>query len=176
LTDSNLDILIVHDCSMDNRPAVEFAMKMAAVTRVIVIARDDDLDGLVWMRSRGIEAVLPQSANIPSLLFAIRAAMRRDEREEATPTYGSRPLSQREEEVLRMIASGLTHRQTGTKLGISTHTVDTYVRRVKKKLNIANKAELTRAAMDLDGEPYAHRADDGPVVKVAFIGSRASRS
>jgi DNA-binding CsgD family transcriptional regulator len=56
-------------------------------------------------------------------------------------------LSPREIEVLRYIASGLTHTQIATRLGISRHTVDTYVKRARSKLQLGNKAELTRAAI-----------------------------
>jgi DNA-binding NarL/FixJ family response regulator len=56
-------------------------------------------------------------------------------------------LSPREREVLKFIAHGLTHRQIATRLDISSHTVDTYVKRIRVKWSLGNKAELTRAAM-----------------------------
>lgn len=56
-------------------------------------------------------------------------------------------LSEREEQVLLQIARGLTHGQVATRLGISPHTVDTYVKRIRAKLGVGNKAELTRAAL-----------------------------
>jgi DNA-binding NarL/FixJ family response regulator len=56
-------------------------------------------------------------------------------------------LSEREEQVLRQISCGLTHGQIATRLRISPHTVDTYVKRIRAKLGVGNKAELTRAAL-----------------------------
>ena len=56
-------------------------------------------------------------------------------------------LSEREEQVLGQISHGLTHGQIATRLGISPHTVDTYVKRIRAKLGAGNKAELTRAAL-----------------------------
>lgn len=56
-------------------------------------------------------------------------------------------LSPREQEVLAQIATGRTHDQIARLLGISRHTVDTYVKRARKKLQLGNKAELTRAAI-----------------------------
>lgn len=56
-------------------------------------------------------------------------------------------LSEREDQVLREISRGLTHGQIATRLGISPHTVDTYVKRIRSKLGVGNKAELTRAAL-----------------------------
>ncbi|MFC7585743.1 response regulator transcription factor [Nonomuraea antimicrobica] len=49
--------------------------------------------------------------------------------------------------MLRRISQGLTHGQIATRLGISRHTVDTYVKRIRAKLGAGNKAELTRAAL-----------------------------
>ncbi|MGW3747302.1 response regulator transcription factor [Streptomyces sp. NPDC005146] len=56
-------------------------------------------------------------------------------------------LSQREQQVLDFIAEGLTHAQTARRLGISQHTVDTYVKRIRSKLGVGNKAELARLAL-----------------------------
>jgi Bacterial regulatory proteins, luxR family len=39
------------------------------------------------------------------------------------------------------------HGQITTRLGISPHTVDTYVKRIRAKLGAGNKAELTRLAL-----------------------------
>ncbi|HWH00130.1 MAG TPA: helix-turn-helix transcriptional regulator [Pilimelia sp.] len=59
----------------------------------------------------------------------------------------SQALSGRERQVLGCIANGFTHHQTARKLGISPHTVDTYIKRIRGKLGVGNKAELTRAAV-----------------------------
>ncbi|MEV6796561.1 LuxR C-terminal-related transcriptional regulator [Streptomyces sp. NPDC051320] len=56
-------------------------------------------------------------------------------------------LSQREQQCLDFIAAGLTHGQTARRLGISQHTVDTYVKRIRSKLGVGNKAELARLAL-----------------------------
>jgi DNA-binding NarL/FixJ family response regulator len=63
------------------------------------------------------------------------------------PDAASQHLSDREEQVLRQIAHGLTHGQIATRLGISPHTVDTYVKRIRAKLGVGTKAELTRVAL-----------------------------
>jgi len=56
-------------------------------------------------------------------------------------------LSGREAQVLQYIASGYTHGQVARRLGISPHTVDTYVKRIRAKLAVGNKAELTCVAV-----------------------------
>jgi DNA-binding NarL/FixJ family response regulator len=86
-------------------------------------------------------------------------------------------LSEREEQVLRLIAHGLTHQQIATRLGISPHTVDTYVKRIRSKLGVGNKAELTRAA--LIGQltsPTANPAAGSPHESSAAVAIGDSRS
>jgi DNA-binding NarL/FixJ family response regulator len=56
-------------------------------------------------------------------------------------------LSARENEVLQQITYGYTHGQIARRLGISQHTVNTYLKRIREKLDVGNKAELTRVAM-----------------------------
>jgi len=56
-------------------------------------------------------------------------------------------LSPREEQALDLIARGFTHAQTARRMGVSKATVDTYVERVRAKLQVRNKAELTRVAL-----------------------------
>ncbi|MEV4112080.1 response regulator transcription factor [Nonomuraea sp. NPDC049695] len=59
-------------------------------------------------------------------------------------------LSPRERDVLTMVAQGFTHKQIGSRLGLSKATVDTYVHRIRRKVGVGNKAGLTRVALDLD--------------------------
>ena len=56
-------------------------------------------------------------------------------------------LSDRELEVLRMIASGLTVSQTAEKLNLSVTSVSTYRARILEKLNMTTTAELMRYAL-----------------------------
>jgi DNA-binding NarL/FixJ family response regulator len=64
-------------------------------------------------------------------------------------------LSPREEQTLSYIARGFTHEQIATRLGIRKSTVNTYVERIRDKLQVGNKADLTRAAL---AHPGASRA------------------
>lgn len=58
-------------------------------------------------------------------------------------------LSPREREVVAYIAAGFTHEQTARRTGLSRHTIDTYMKRIRAKLHVGNKAELTLVAMGL---------------------------
>ncbi|MEU9477009.1 helix-turn-helix transcriptional regulator [Streptomyces sp. NPDC048191] len=59
------------------------------------------------------------------------------------------PLTDRELQTLRHVAAGRTYLQTARAMGVSRHTVDTYMRRIRAKLGHASMAELTRIAVSL---------------------------
>ncbi|MFJ9816452.1 response regulator transcription factor [Streptomyces sp. NPDC101151] len=68
----------------------------------------------------------------------------------ATHAETSAPeLAPRERETLRHIAAGCTYLQAARLMGLSKHTVDAYLRRIRAKLNINTTAELTRLAISL---------------------------
>jgi DNA-binding CsgD family transcriptional regulator len=56
-------------------------------------------------------------------------------------------LSPREREVLAHIAAGYTHLQTSRRLSISPSSVETYLQRIRCKLNVPTRAHLIRAAI-----------------------------
>ncbi len=58
-------------------------------------------------------------------------------------------LAPREQEALRHIAAGCTYVQTARSMGLSKHTVDAYLRRIRAKLGINTTAEMTRLAISL---------------------------
>lgn len=57
-------------------------------------------------------------------------------------------LSQREREVMRLIARGYAYKEVGKELFISVKTVETHVSAVLRKLQLSNRHELTRWAAD----------------------------
>ena len=57
-------------------------------------------------------------------------------------------LTEREREVLQHIARGYTYREVGEQLFISIKTVETHVSKVLRKLQLSNRAELTKWAAD----------------------------
>ncbi len=58
------------------------------------------------------------------------------------------PITERETEVLRFVAKGLTARQIATRLGLSHRTVENHVQSTLRKLQLGNRVELTRYAIE----------------------------
>ena len=61
---------------------------------------------------------------------------------------GSELLSEREMQVLKMLASGKIVTEIAQEIGLSVTTISTYRMRILEKLSLSNNAELTRFAMD----------------------------
>lgn len=57
-------------------------------------------------------------------------------------------ISDREREVLQLIARGYTYREVGNELFISIKTVESHVSAVLRKLQLSNRSELTRWAVE----------------------------
>jgi DNA-binding NarL/FixJ family response regulator len=64
------------------------------------------------------------------------------------------PLTEREEEVLRLLARGLSNREIGTALGISENTVKYHTRNLLDKLHLRNRGQVIAYA--------ARQEPDGP--------------
>ncbi|MBM0239221.1 response regulator transcription factor [Micromonospora sp. ATA32] len=62
-------------------------------------------------------------------------------------------LTERETEVLRLVAKGLSYKQIAQRLGLSHRTVQNHVQNTLGKLQLHNRVELTRYAIEqgLDG-------------------------
>jgi ATP/maltotriose-dependent transcriptional regulator MalT len=59
------------------------------------------------------------------------------------------PLSQREQEVLELIAQGLTNREVAQKLFITTSTVKVHTRNIYGKLDVGNRTQAIAKARTL---------------------------
>ena len=59
-------------------------------------------------------------------------------------------LSQREVEVLRLVAAGLTDAQVAERLVLSTRTVSTHLRSIYSKLEVTSRHAATRFALEHD--------------------------
>ena len=64
-------------------------------------------------------------------------------------------LTDREAEILRMVGTGLTYRQIAERLVLSHRTVQNHVQNVLNKLQLHNRVDLVRYAIE-------HGLDSGP--------------
>ena len=100
---------------------------------------------------KAISAVHTGDVYYSPQLAGVLAAAIRSGTGTATPTQpptASDVLTAREREILALIAEGLTNRETGARLGISTRTVEAHRDALMRKLGIRTVAGLTRLAIE----------------------------
>ncbi len=99
--------------------------------------------------------------DLPELLVRVHQGetVLSDEAREALAAGAPRPeLSVRERQVLDLAASGLTDEAIARRLGVSRHTIRTYLTRLFGKLGAANRAEAVALAARGDVLPTVHGA------------------
>ncbi|HEX2698048.1 MAG TPA: response regulator transcription factor [Anaerolineales bacterium] len=122
----------------------------------ILLLSDDPLNVQEWKRSaHQAWGILPMDASAEELLSAIRAlaqglivgtrALLFPAPDEETSARG--PLTEREAEVLDLLAKGLANKQIAAELGISEHTVKFHVSSIYTKLNVTNRTEAVREGL-----------------------------
>ncbi|MFC0031325.1 response regulator [Micromonospora chaiyaphumensis] len=89
----------------------------------------------------------------PGLAGLVLGEYRRLAAAPAAPHDEAPRLTERETEVLRLVAKGLSYKQIAERLGLSHRTVQNHVQNTLGKLQLHNRVELTRYAIEqgLDG-------------------------
>jgi two-component system, NarL family, response regulator NreC len=68
---------------------------------------------------------------------------------EQSPKWNEARLSQREREVLQLVAHGYTNQEVADRLGLSVKTIETYRARVSEKMGLRTRADLVRYALEV---------------------------
>lgn len=135
----------------------------APEARLLVLTMHDDEGYVRQALHSGAAGYVLKKAADHELLSAIRAVLRgevyvfsaltRSLLEDLLPTGGEAPqdawekLSDREQEVLRLVALGHTGAEIASRLSLSPKTVETYRGRGMEKLGLASRAALVRFAL-----------------------------
>lgn len=131
--------------TMEQDPAfARRALDEGAAAYVLKQAADEELVAAIRTAAQGGEHI---SAEIRARLAAASA----------TPSGPPGGLSEREVEVLRLIALGHTNPEIGERLEISVRTVETHRSHVQQKLGLTTRPELVRWAFSHDLVPERHR-------------------
>ena len=124
--------------SMQDDPQyVRQAFIAGASGYVLKEAADTDVVSAIREVARGGRYVHPE-------LGARLVAAETEERKRAEED----PLSEREREVLRMLALGHTNQEIAKQLYISVRTAETHRAHIMQKLRLSSRAELVRYALD----------------------------
>jgi DNA-binding NarL/FixJ family response regulator len=160
--------VILMDMQLADGTGVQATTEVLAVspsTRVLVLSASDERDDVLEAVKAGATGYLVKSASKSELTDAVRATaagravftpslaglvLGEYRRIAQSPDPGpTRPsLTERETEVLRYVAKGLSAKQIAEKLSLSHRTVENHVQATFRKLQVANRVELTRYAIE----------------------------
>lgn len=158
--------LILLDISLpglNGLDAIGLLRKHAPQARILILTMHDDVHYLRRALQNGASGYVLKKAADVELLSAIQAVMQgeiyvhssmtRSLLEDILPPSQSTDLeqwdslSEREKEVLRLVAYGYTAQEIADQLGLSVKTIETYRARGMEKLGLSSRAALVRFAL-----------------------------
>jgi len=89
--------------------------------------------GEIWIDNQQMHYVLDALSEVPTL--------------RVVNALGNSLLTAREEQVVALVADGLTNREVAVELGLSEHTIKKYLLRIFDKVGISSRVELVLYAM-----------------------------
>jgi DNA-binding NarL/FixJ family response regulator len=128
--------------------AVGYVLKSAQVTELVAAVRSAAVGQPVFTPVLA-GLVLGEYRRLAGAGGASSAAVTTDH-QPATRQPSVPRLTDRETEVLRLVAKGLTYPQIAERLTLSTRTVQNHVHNTLTKLQLHNKAQLVRYALEND--------------------------
>jgi DNA-binding NarL/FixJ family response regulator len=160
------DVVVMDMRLGDGNGAQATAGVLAAspASRVLVLSASDERDDVLDAVKAGAAGYLVKSASSQELADAVRATaqgravftpglaglvlgeFRRLERDPRGPTGPA--LTERETEILRFVAKGLTAKQIAARLSLSHRTVENHVQATFRKLQVGNRVEAARYAIE----------------------------
>ncbi len=148
--DNEVDVIIT-STSFASLSGLEPALPSSAG---VLLLSDDQADVREMKRSSRVWGILPTDSSAEELTAAIHAlsqglivgAPHLLFESEGEPVERG-PLTERELEVLGLLAQGLANKQIAVELGISEHTVKFHVSSIYTKLDVTNRTEAVRAGL-----------------------------
>lgn len=150
--------VVLMDINLPGMNGVECVRQLKQVlpaTQVVMLTAYEDTENIFNALAAGASGYLLKRTSMAELLAALREvqaggspmtthiARKVVQSFQRTPaaTQPADNLSQREQEVLDLLAQGLIYKEIAEKLGISYETVHTYIRRIYEKLQVRTRTE-----------------------------------
>lgn len=158
-------ILDLNMPGMDGLTAIPLLQQESPQSRILILTMHDDVNYLQGALRTGASGYILKKAVDTELLMAIQTVMRGETYVHSamsekllqkidTQTVALKTqvdpwdsLSDRERDVLRLVALGYTNAEIASELFLSVKTVETYRTRGMEKLNLQTRAQLVKSAL-----------------------------
>jgi two-component system NarL family response regulator len=160
----DLVLMDIHMPGTDGVQAAREIVRSLPTTRVVMLTVSEEDRDLFEAIKGGAHGYLLKTVTPETLCASLRGVFRgeapvsgataarilkelAERTEQARPSPAGERLTAREEEVLRLLASGLTNKEIGTRLGIAENTVKNHLKSILAKLHLDNRVQAAAVAI-----------------------------
>jgi len=152
--------LVITEVSLGDADGVALIQKVKRQNpnlRVMLLTQNEDSAQVLKAVDYNVDGIQMKSCSLDELVVAIRivASGQKFYAPQVLKMIASRPpvesqagLSAREVEIMQMLAEGLSAREIGDRLLISSRTVETHKANIMRKLNVKKATHLVKIAFD----------------------------
>lgn len=125
---------------------IDFIHRTSPGTGIVVNTVHEEIWLLRKLRNYAVDGLVFKSVDSSALVRTVKCVIDGERIGEVVPECGS-PLTEKELEVLRLIASGNDSQEIAEKLFISVNTVESHRRHIMRKLEASNVADMVMRAV-----------------------------
>lgn len=140
----DIDIMVIADSNDD--PHIVSAIESGATGYVLKSEIEINLISAIRLLAAGGSPVSPAVAK--SVLRALRTYTAHTIEKSSLPMQPN-PLSERETEILQLLAKGISFNEIGDILTISPHTVTAHIKKIYRKLQVHSRGEAVYEAAQM---------------------------
>lgn len=140
----DIDIMVLANSNDD--PHIVSAIESGATGYVLKSEIETHLVSAIRLLTAGGSPVSPSVAK--SVLRALRTYTA-SSAERTTTNIQTNPLSERESEILQLLAKGMSFNEIGDILTISPHTVTAHIKKIYRKLQVHSRGEAVYEAAQM---------------------------
>lgn len=157
--------IIILDINLPGKSGVEITKEIKENNpqiKILILSANTDEDSIIGAIKAGANGFLPKDTSKDEFVSAINLVFKNEDyfgeklskiiyksyvQHVKTKSISGNSLSEREIEIIKLLADGLSSKEIADKLFISSRTVETHKNNIISKLNLKNNVELVKYAI-----------------------------
>jgi two-component system nitrate/nitrite response regulator NarL len=164
---NEVDVVLL-DINLGSEQGGSFVSRAKAagyVGKTLVVTAGVSDREAVWLLNRGCSGIFLKNEPLPSLVAQVRRVVSDDSKPDqasirATLQQGGqgvrRPLTARESRVLRRVCEGSSNKEIAEHMGVSEHSVKSFVQQLFSKTGARSRAQLVAIAIEQYWDQLEH--------------------
>ncbi len=145
------------------KETINMVRKLSPKTNLLIISADEDKKSIYDVLEMGINSYLTKQCDEDEIINAVSASYKGEKffcnnvlnylleksfAKEIDEDCSATPLTLREREIVRLVASGMIAKEIASELDLSTHTIYTHRKNIMRKLQLNSTSELVMYALN----------------------------